>query len=122
MQSLFAFYQFEYLSLFLLVNYCLNLENNIQDINKIEKIVEKVNLNNSSNIEFSTNEDEIKKLIDSIKIFVNIKNKINYFPSKILNNKEDDKNLILSWLPKIPKKKYFVIKFKNRWRFMQSFN
>ena len=87
-----------------LINDCLNLENNIQDINKIEKIVEKVNLNNSSKIEFSTNEDEIKTLIDSIKIFGNIKNKINYFPSEILNNNEDDKNLILSWLPKKPKK------------------
>ena len=53
--------------LFYLINDCLNLENNIQDINKIEKIVEKVNLNKSSKIEFSTNEDEIKKIIDSIK-------------------------------------------------------
>ena len=49
------------------MNDFLNLENNIQDINKIEKIVEKVNLNKSSKIEFSTNEDEIKKIIDSIK-------------------------------------------------------
>ena len=47
-----------------LINDSLNLKNNIQDKNKIEKIIEKVNLNNSSKIEFSTNIDEIKKLID----------------------------------------------------------
>ena len=87
-----------------LINDCLNLEINIKDINKIEKIVKKAILNNSSKFVFTPKEDEINKLIDSIKIFGKINNQYNYFPSEILNNNEDNKNLILSWLPKRPNK------------------
>ena len=89
-----------------LINDCLNLENNIQDINKIEEIKKKSNLNDISKIALTLKEDEINKIIDSIKAFGNINHNKNnvYFPSEILYCNENDKALILSWLPIKPKK------------------
>ena len=88
-----------------LINDCLNIENNIEIIKKIENMRLKSNFNNSSNIIFIQKEDEINKIINSIKEFGNFGfNEYINFPSEILNNKEEDKQLILSWLPKKPKK------------------
>ena len=86
-----------------LVNDCINIENNIQEINKLEKIIKQSNLNDSSNVRFIQTEEEISIIIESIKIFGNVKYMTIDIPSEILNNKED-KKLILSWLPKIPNK------------------
>ena len=85
------------------INDCLNIENNIKEINEIEEIMNELDLK----VIFTPTEEVINKLIDSIKIFGNIKIISNIsdvgFPSEILKY-FDDKKLILSWLPKKPNK------------------
>ena len=86
-----------------LINDCLIIENNIKDINKLEEIRKKSNLNVYSNFTFSIKEDDINTLIDSIKKLSLIEHYVS-FPSEILKDKNEDKKLILSWLPQKPNK------------------
>jgi len=74
-----------------LINDCLNIENNIKDINKIKENIKK---NNSLKFElkFIPNEDEINQFLENIKKFGYINSKI--FDSKI----EFDEELIKTWL------------------------
>ena len=78
-----------------LINDCLNIENNINLIDKIKNIV---NANKSFDTEliFYTNEDKMNQLLEAIKKFGNIQNKkkIKKFDSKI----DFDQELIKSWL------------------------
>ena len=82
----------------ILINDSLNIENNIKDINHIEKTIQKSNLNDSSKIKFAHSNEEFNQLLDLLKKFGNII--YISIPSEILNNNFDSKQLILGWLPK----------------------
>ena len=86
----------------ILINDSLNIENNIKDINHMEKTIQKSNLNDSSKIKFVHPNEEFNQLLDSLKKFGNII--YISIPSEILNNNFDSKQLILGWLPKKPNK------------------
>ena len=87
-----------------LINDCLIIEKNIEYINKLEEIRKKSNLNNSSKITLLIQKEEINELINSIKKLELI-NYVNIlFPSEILKDKIEDKNLVISWLPQKPNK------------------
>ena len=90
-----------------LINDCINIENNLKDINIIQKNI--TNFNNSKNyeIKFEPEEEGINRLLNEIKSFGKIKN-INY--SQLLNNsliitKKEEEDLINSWIS--PNKKTF---------------
>ena len=51
----------------ILINDSLNIENNIKDINHIEKTIQKSNLNDSSKIKFAHSNEEFNQLLDSLK-------------------------------------------------------
>ena len=74
-----------------LINDCLNIENNIKDINKIKESITK---NNSLKFEFNfiPDEDGINHFLENIKKFGEISSKI--FDSKI----EFDEEMIKTWL------------------------
>ena len=77
-----------------LINDCLNIENNIENINKINKSLNKCNSFNF-NIKFYPEEDGINQLLETIKNFGIINDK----PPKIFDSKiEFDEKLVLSWL------------------------
>ena len=73
-----------------LINDCLNIENNIIKINKINENVKKCNIFNTS-INFFPEENGINEMIEAIKLF-GIVGRI--FDSKI----EFDEKLVVSWL------------------------
>ena len=77
-----------------LINDCLNIENNIENINKINKSLNKCNSFNF-NIKFYPEENEINQLLETIKNFGIINDK----PPKIFDSKiEFDEKLVISWL------------------------
>jgi len=76
----------------LLINKCINIENNIKKIKLLNDNIGKIN-NSKINIKFSPTEEGINKLLNLIKIFGEINNKT-LFDSKI----EFDENLVKSWL------------------------
>ena len=94
-----------------LINDCLIIEKNIKDIKKLEEIRKNSNVKDSSKFAFSMQEDEINKLINSIKKLSLINNDLS-FPSEILKDKNEDKKLILSWLPKKPNKIIILLNSK----------
>ena len=53
------------------MNDCINIENNIKDIYIIKEKIQKCNLNNSK-VKFTSEESEIKKLLEEIKVFGNL--------------------------------------------------
>ena len=87
-----------------LINDCLIIEKNIEYINKLEEIRKKSNLNNSSKITLLIQKEEINELINSIKKLELINYANILFPSEILKDKIEDKNLVISWLPQKPNK------------------
>jgi len=76
----------------LLINNCINIENNINNIKLLNEIIEKTN-NLKINIKFLPKEDGINQLLDSIKKFGEISSK-KLFESNIYFNEE----LIETWL------------------------
>ena len=58
----------------LLINMCINVENNINEINIINENIKKCNKNKKFNIKFKPNESGINSFIEKIKIFGNISN------------------------------------------------
>ena len=79
-----------------LINVCLNIENNIKDINKINETIKK---NNSLNISlnFYPNEEGINEILKKIKQFGIINENGNYY-NKFDSKIEFDENLVKSWL------------------------
>ena len=75
----------------LLINNCINIENNIQNIKLLNENIGKIN-NSKIDIKFYPPEEGINKLLDSIKIFGEISGKI--FESNI----DFDEYLLKSWL------------------------
>ena len=78
-----------------LINHCINIENNIKEINIINEKIKKYNFFNDFKMTFLPEKDEeIKKVIDIIKTFGNIGEKCNF--SKIISFSE--KQLIINWV------------------------
>ena len=72
-----------------LINDCINIENNIKEINIIKQKIQQCNSNNKTSIKFNQKEDEINKFIENIKTFgkitsfVEIKYKFKKCPNNI---------------------------------------
>ena len=80
-----------------LINDCINIENNIKDINKIKENIKKCHNSNDLKIQFyPKDESEINKFIESIKTFGKI-SQIIPINSKIIN--VGDNKLICDWIP-----------------------
>ena len=78
-----------------LINDCVNIENNIEEINKINENIKKCNLNKNMKITYNIEEEEIKNLINNINNFGKIINDNNLYedfnielrnPTHILKN------------------------------------
>ena len=74
-----------------LINDCLEIEKNIEEINKINETIKKMKTNKE--IKFLSNEDEINQICESIKKFGKIKK--NYLFNSLI---EIDEDLVKSWL------------------------
>jgi len=64
-----------------LINDCINIENNINDINTINKNIKRCNSIEDLNVQFNPQESEINKFLETIKKFGSLnykKNKFNY--------------------------------------------
>ena len=64
-----------------LINDCINIENNINDINIINENIKKCNSIEDLNVQFNPQESEINKFLETIKKFGSLnykKNKFNY--------------------------------------------
>ena len=76
------------------INECLIIEENIKDINDVKERLQNCSFNNDY-IHFEPNEDGVNQILNSLKNFGNIKNKVEIFA----NSKIDfDENLVISWL------------------------
>ena len=93
-----------------LINNCMNIENNLNEINKLKDSINKNNNLENSKIIFFPNEEEKKEelnyLIEAIKNFGKICKKSDFcIPSSIINNDINKQNLIVKWIEeKINKK------------------
>ncbi len=93
-----------------LINNCMNIENNLNEINKLKDSINKNNNLENSKIIFFPNEEEKKEelnyLIETIKNFGKICKKSDFcIPSSIINNDINKQNLIVKWIEeKINKK------------------
>ena len=75
-----------------LINDCINIEKNIDEINKIKEKIKKCNSNKNIKIKFNQNKDEINKFIENIKIFGKIINKeFKYKFKKCPNNIKEER-------------------------------
>ena len=84
-------------NLALFINECIEIEKNINDINKIDDIIKKCKNLGIQEIKFD--DSEKTKLIEKIKIFgsILIENEKD-FDSSILNNKNNKKLTICNWI------------------------
>ena len=71
-----------------IINNCINIEENIKNINTINENIKKCKLNNISNIEFNTGDEDFDNFIKNIKSFGQICDKFN-IDSLILKNKDE---------------------------------
>ena len=71
-----------------IINNCIDIEDNIKNINIINNNIKNCKLNNNMNIEFNIGEDELDNLIQKIKLIGKIFNKYN-LDTLILKNKDD---------------------------------
>ena len=84
----------------LLINDCIDIENNISKINIIQENITKFNYSNNFDIYFYPEEEGINNIIKTIKSFgeiINLKNYQLFNISSILTNKEEE-DLINSWV------------------------
>ena len=84
-----------------LINDCINIENNIKDINMINENINKYNSNSIIvDIKFNPEKGEVNKFIDTIKSFgkidIKTKKKLNNSLGKLL--KEKDIELLENWI------------------------
>ena len=85
-------------NLSLFINDCLNIENNIKDINKVNESIEKCKNENEKEIKFNY-EGHLNKILNAIKIFGKIYIKENFsFDSSIINNDVEKQELIINWI------------------------
>jgi len=87
----------------LLINDCISIENNINEINLINVNITKCQNLSEIKINFYPEEEnEIQKFLETIKNFGTIRNLYYFNGSNILNN--NDEKLLIEWLPLKPKK------------------
>ena len=98
-------------NLILLMNNCINVENNIKSINIIQENTEKFNNLNNYDINFSPEEEGINNLLNTIKNFGNIYNKklFSLINDSIIITKEEEKILINSWISQNKNIKYELL-------------
>ena len=70
-----------------LINDCIIIENNINEINKINNNIKKSNINKNNKIEYNINEKHINNLIDTIKNFGKIINSDSLYDDYKIENK-----------------------------------
>ena len=70
-----------------LINDCIIIENNINDINKINDNIKKSNINKNNKIEYNIEEEQINNLIDTIKNFGKIITNDNLYDDYKIENK-----------------------------------
>ena len=75
---------------------CINIENTLADINKINENIKKCKLNNEMNIDFTPEENEINEFLKNIKNFGEIKNDEMLLDSDIITNNEI--KMISNWI------------------------
>ena len=94
----------------ILINECLNIENNIKDIKNVNENIKKCNNANNLEILFSPEEDGVNKFLEDIKVFGKLNNydkNINELMknSLIIKNDNKMKDSIIKWIEeKINKK------------------
>jgi len=80
-----------------LINDCINIENNIKDINNINEIIKNINLNKNKKIKFIPEEENnYNYLLESIKIFGKICYNNNFRFRKCPNNIKENRKYIIS--------------------------
>jgi len=72
-----------------LINDCINIENNIKEINKVNEKISQFKENKDKIIKFNLEDDEIEKFIETIKIFGDI-----LFEDKLKQNEIDSKIIL----------------------------
>ena len=78
-----------------LINDCIDIENNIAEINKINETIDKCKNNNKIKINLYLNDDEINNLTEKIKAMGKVS------ANKFMNSKINfDENLIIEWIGK----------------------
>jgi len=77
-----------------LINDCINIENNIIDINSINESIKKLKLNNNKKIRLIPEENEINDLTSKIKIFGQINNKFQF--KECPNNINEERKYVIS--------------------------
>ena len=70
-----------------LINDCIIIENNINDINKINDNIKKSNINKNNKIEYNIEEEQINNLVDTIKNFGKIITNDNIYDDYKIENK-----------------------------------
>ena len=78
------------------INNCINIENNIEEINKINETIDKCKKNNEIKINLYLYDEEINNLTEKIKVLGRIGSKEKFMNSKI----NFDKNLVIDWIGK----------------------
>ena len=81
----------------IIINHCINIENNILDINKINGHIKKFNFN-ETNIKFNPQESQINSFLEKIKNFGEINEGLNVSIDSLIINKKEDVELIGSWI------------------------
>ena len=77
-----------------IINDCINIENDISQINEINENINKCQKNNKAKISLNLNNDEINKLNENIKNFGKINSKI------FCSNINFDENMVKDWIGK----------------------
>ena len=90
----------------ILINDCINIENNIKNVNIINEKIKKCNNSNNSKININLNEEEINKFLEKIKIIGEIGEEKEDIlkSSSILKNNINNQKLILNWIKEKTKK------------------
>ena len=78
------------------INNCINIENNISEINKINETIDKCKKNSEIKINLYLYDEEINNLTEKIKVLGRIGSKEKFMNSKI----NFDKNLVIDWIGK----------------------
>jgi hypothetical protein len=82
--------------LVLFIDECINIENNLKEINKINQIIKKNIDKGYKEVKFNFDEEQIDSLLGYIKIFGNIS--VNNFDSSILHTNIKKQETIINWI------------------------
>ena len=97
----------------LLINECIQIENNIKDINLINENITKFKNSSNISISFSPNENEMNENIEKFKNFGKIK-KIDFISafanSNIIKNDINKQNCIVNWIKEKINKQFLEMK------------